>query len=516
MKSMAKRIIPHMVWVMVCASIIVFSGVSSSNKDGQPLTRDSFAKVAAKTLPAVVSININHPFTGKENPLEQFGEGPFGGQIPDELKPNKDFWEFFEFHRPQIPDELLKQDEQGRRWIPVAGGSGCIIRKDGYIVTNRHVIEPAIDNDKVDLVVALHDGRVFSREKKEVEIKGADELRDVAVLKINASDLPTLEWGDSGDLQIGDWVLAVGNPLDLEGTASEGIVSQKHRHIEKAPIEDLLQTTAMINPGNSGGALVDLDGQLVGINMAIATNTGRWQGVGFAVPSSDAKWIAESIVEHGKVIQGYIGVTMSEETAQRMSNQTAKYYDLPKPEGVLIDDCSPNGPAAKAGLKKGDVIVSVKDETGKVSEIKKNEDLLVAIASRKVGASVEVTYYRGGAKKTASVVIAERPSGKELEELKGAATPELRKGNIKDMGVILKEITDPEKGLQIVRVDPKGPAAKAEPIALKAGDIIKEVDDVAVATPDDVRNALKSGGKEGMHRVRFIRQNLESQTYVKF
>ncbi|MCX7045881.1 MAG: trypsin-like peptidase domain-containing protein [Candidatus Sumerlaeota bacterium] len=516
MRTMAKKLAPHALWLSVCLAVVLFYGASPSNKDSEPLTRNSIAKVAAKTLPAVVSIQVNHEIEsmqGGGNPLKD---------LPEELKPFKDFFKFYRFRTPnQIPDdEMFEKDEQGRLWMPMAGGSGVLIRKDGYIVTNRHVVEGAKDNDKINIIVTLHQDpdkasdqpREFSRSKGEVKIVGVDILRDLAVLKIDAKrDLPYLGWGDSDTLRIGDWVVAVGNPLELEGTASEGIVSQKHRQINKAAIEDLLQTTAMINPGNSGGALVDLDGDLIGINMAIATNTGRWQGVGFAIPSKQAKWVTDSIIKEGRVIQGYLGVTMSRETLDRMSQQTMKYYKLPKAEGVLLEVVVKDGPAAKAGLKKDDAIVSLKIND-KEYPTKDNGDLLTAVASQPIDTKADIIYYRDGEKKTTSVTLTERPKDEKIAEM--MKTPEERKGEIKRIGITVKSREGDEPGLDVIKVEPGSPAAKAEPMALKEGDIIKEIEDTATKTADDAQQALKGPGKDGMFKVRFFRGDREYMTYL--
>ena len=194
-------------------------------------------------------------------------------------------------------------------------GSGVIIREDGYLVTSNHVIAEV---NPEDIEITLPDGRSFGQ----VALVGTDDLTDLAVLKVEGKDLPHLNWGDSEKLEVGDIVVAVGNPLEFNNSVSEGIVSAKHRVIKKAPIEDLIQTTAMINPGNSGGALVNLDSELVGINMAIATSTGMWSGLGFAIPSKTARGVTDQIIASGKVGRGYLGIEMS--AAHRQHRQAAR------------------------------------------------------------------------------------------------------------------------------------------------------------------------------------------------
>jgi len=202
---------------------------------------------------------------------------------------------------------------------------------------------------------------------------------------------------------------------------------------------------------------------------------------------------------------------MSPETNTRMSKQTAKYYKLPEPKGVLIDEAKEGGPAAKGGLQKGDVIVELK--VGKETfPIENNQDLLEAVASQPVDTKAQVTYYRDGQKRTTTVTLVERPSFEQLkEEMK---SPEERKGGVSELGLTLQEITEPIAGVRIMKIAEKSAAAKAEPIRLQPGDVITEVDDVPVKTPDDVRRILKEKGVEGQHRIKFTRQNREAVTYV--
>ena len=506
----------HLAWMGVCAGIlIIVSALALSTRNDVPLTRSTLANVANKTLPAVVSIAVQHPVRVGDS-ARRPGAPP--AELEEELRRRfrgfEDFFEFFQFPQDAFPERRFEQDEEGRSWVPVAGGSGVLIRKNGYLVTNSHVIGAAINSETVDILVTTNDGQTFNRRNGQVEVVGYDALRDLAVLKIDADDLPYLEWGDSRELEIGEWILALGNPLDLEGTASQGIVSQKHRKINKAAIEDLLQITAMINPGNSGGALVNLDGKLVGINVAIATNTGRWQGVGFAIPSEHAQWVTDSIVEHGRVMQGYIGVRMSEETDGRMSRQAARYHGLPQPGGMLIESVTPGGAADQAGLQRGDVVVQVR-EGNQSFEIATNRDLLAAVASRKIGAEVEFTFYRNGEKKTTTVTIAERPPVDELSRILDTQETEAKPGRFDSMGVTVDEVQEPDAGLQITDIDAEGPAATAEPFKMQKDDIITEVNGQDVRTLDDLKSALEGGGRDGLHRIKFLRSNSEAQTYVK-
>lgn len=502
MSQIRSRFQVHALWLFVCVGIVAAMGVAFSTKNGEPLTRGTFVNVADSTLPAVVSITINHSF-GEESP----GKSPFGFKSPEG---------FFEF---RLPEEMLEKDEEGRRWMPVSGGSGVIIRPNGYIVTNYHVVVAAEDNDKVQLTIHLEgegdEEREFTGDA--IEIVATDRLRDLAVLKVDAKDLPSLEWGDSDELAIGEWVLAVGNPLDLKGTASQGIVSQKHRKLNPSGIDDLLQTTAMINPGNSGGALVNLDGELVGINVAIASTTGRWQGVGFAIPSSQAKWVTDSIVKHGRIIQGYVGVQMSPDSAEALSEMNRRYYKLPSRSGVLVTlvpESDPPTPAMKAGLRKGDVIVELKQKDN-VYEVTRNSDLLKTVARMAPGTKLQVTYYRDGKKRTTSMTIAERPGDDVLykEEETTPKKPEPAKG--KKLGIGLKvEVAEGDlPGLRVVSVEEDSAASKAEPISIRAGDIITEINDVEIASVEDASKALKA--RKDFHKFTLQRGQYSRTTFVE-
>ena len=315
----------------------------------------TLAPLVKKVLPAVVNVSVQMKAGGPQADEDQDqnqeqDQGQDQGQDQDQDKgpqagPQQGL--------PQSPfDEFLRRFfHEGPGGAPMnpraqrmALGSGFIIDPSGYIVTNNHVVE---NGDKVTVI--------FQDDSKHTaKVVGRDDKTDLALLKIDApKPLPYVEWGDSNAVQVGDWVLAVGNPFGLGGTVSSGIVSARGRDIHEGPYDDFLQIDASINRGNSGGPTFNLDGRVIGINTAIYSPNGGSVGIGFAIPSSLAKPVIEQLKEHGKVERGWLGVQIQEVTPE-----LAKSLGLPKPEGALVADVTPGGPAQKIGIKQGDVILS--------------------------------------------------------------------------------------------------------------------------------------------------------------
>ncbi|MBW2038898.1 MAG: Do family serine endopeptidase [Deltaproteobacteria bacterium] len=269
-------------------------------------------------------------------------------------------------------------------------GSGVIITQDGYIITNNHVISKA-----TQIKVSLADKREF-----EARIVGTDPKTDVAILKIDGKDLHFIPLGDSDNARVGDIVLAIGNPFGIGQTVTMGIISAKGRsNVGIVDYEDFIQTDAAINPGNSGGALVNIEGDLIGINTAIISRTGGYQGIGFAIPSNIAKAVMEGIIEHGRVIRGWLGVSV-----QEITPQIAAEFGLQKPGGALIVEIQPRSPAAKAGLRRGDIVLSYGDE-----KIEEAMELRNLVATTPVNTRVELNIWRKGQFKKSNVVIEELP-----------------------------------------------------------------------------------------------------------
>ncbi|HEX5171857.1 MAG TPA: Do family serine endopeptidase [Cyclobacteriaceae bacterium] len=322
-----------------------------------------FSNVAEKATPSVVHIMS----TLKESSAQVF-------EIPD---PFKDFF----------GDQFLQPNQKVEPQPRVGSGSGVIIRPDGYIVTNNHVVDGA---SRID--VTLNDNRTLS-----AEVVGTDPNTDLALIKVDAKDLPTIIVGNSDNLRVGEWVLAIGNPFNLESTVTAGIVSAKGRNInileDKAAIESFIQTDAAINPGNSGGALVDINGNLIGINTAIATPTGVYAGYGFAVPSNIMKKVVEDLINYGKVQRGFLGVTI-----RNLDSKLVKEKNLSINEGVYVDSLMDGGAAKDAGIKAGDVIIKLDN-----NDIKTSAQLQEGIARHNPGDKVDLTVVRKGSEKVIPV-----------------------------------------------------------------------------------------------------------------
>jgi len=444
--------------------------VPAAEAPDQPLTRYTFRNVAKKAAPAVVNIKIKSNIV-----LGRNAQIPPGYGLDDKTR------EYLE--RLFDSESWNLRPDYGNDYKYARSGSGVLVRGDGYIVTSEHVVGGV---DEGDLEVSLPDGRSFT----EIEIVGTDRLTDLAVIKIKdakTSDLPHVEWGDSEQLQVGDHVMAIGNPLDFTNSVSEGIISAKHRTINKAAIEDLMQTTAMINPGNSGGALVDLDARLVGINMAIATSTGMWSGLGFAIPSKTVKTVAEQIINKGKALRGYLGIRM-----ENLTIGVAKHLGYDKDYGIVVEDITPGTAAEKAGLQNYDIIASVNGE-----KIEDYSDMHKNIGNLMAGVTVKLEVWRdqGDGKLTqldVPVVLGERPDDQSLEAngSRPAKSPSLPGTRPDDKMLGMKVIPAPSgTGLKVEEVSPKSPVEGA---GVRSGDVILEVNRKSVSSVDEFKDALKA------------------------
>jgi len=427
-------------------------GIESLRQTGR-----AFRNVAKKVSPAVVFIKVE-----KEAEVSS-QELPFGDEF---------FRRFF-----GAPPNMPHQRRQApRKHRAVGQGSGFIISPDGLIMTNNHVV-----GDADEVVVRLLDGREFK-----AETIGTDPATDVAIIKIDASDLPFLRLGDSDKLEVGDWVLAVGNPFGLSHTLTAGIVSAKGRSgMGLNDYENFIQTDAAINPGNSGGPLVDLDGRVVGMNTAIFSRSGGYMGIGFAIPINMAKQIRDQLVKHGKVTRGRLGVYI-----QDLTRELADSFGLDKNKGILVAQVIKDSPAEKAGLKRGDVITELEGHpVGKVAEFRNK------IALTTPGTSLTLTIVRGGDEQKIKVVIGELET-----DAKGRPTPA---STIKRYGLQLQQLTEPlaeqlgyqgEQGVLVAGVED---GSAAEEAGIQKGDLIQEVNRIPVNSPAEVKAALKKTRKGG-------------------
>ena len=433
------------------------------------LPHGSYAPLLKKVTPAVVKIVT----TTKVAETEQ-------QQMPGMDDP---FWRHF------FGDQFGGRGFRGQPAPEIQHGlgSGVIITKDGYILTNNHVVDGA-----KEVKVTLQDGREFT-----AKVIGRDPKSDVAVVKIDANDLPTVPLADSGKVEVGDVVLAIGNPFGVGQTVTSGIVSAKDRgNMGIEDYEDFIQTDAAINPGNSGGALVDINGRLIGINTAILSRSGGSQGVGFAIPSNLARTVMESLVKHGKVTRGYLGVMI-----QNVTPDLAQEFKLKENQGALVSDVVPNGPADKAGLKDGDVVLSYNSHP-----VTDSRRLQLDVAETKPGSTVPMEIIRDGSKKTLNVTVKSLPAkGEELAQNNSGNTEDT--GTLNGVGVSdidqqahdQFKIPDTVKGAVITQVDPSSAAAQA---GLKPGDVIQEINRHAVSSADDaIKLTEKSDNKRTLVRV---------------
>jgi serine protease Do len=356
----------------------------TKNNDGDIVPLD-FTKVAAQVTDAVVHIKSS-----------QKVQNPFG-QNPQYRSPFDDFFRDF-FGPPQGQRQRPQQPQ--RPQYRVGTGSGVVISTDGYIVTNNHVIDNADD-----IEVTLSDNRNLK-----ATVIGTDPSTDLALLKIEGNDLSTLQFVDSDQVQVGEWVMAVGNPFNLTSTVTAGIVSAKGRNInilqEQYAVESFIQTDAAINPGNSGGALVNLRGELIGINTAIASPTGAYSGYGFAVPTNIVRKVIEDLRDYGVVQRGVLGVMI-----RTVDGNLSKDKDLDVTNGVYVDSLMENSAAGAAGIQPGDVIIAVDGQA-----VETSPELQEAIAQRRPGDEVQVTVNRSGKAKTFAVVLNNREGSTALVE----------------------------------------------------------------------------------------------------
>ncbi len=424
----------------------------------------AFETVAKQVEPAVVNISteqIVHA-TGSAMP------DPFGGLFGDDSP--------FSGLFGQVPHDMKQRSL----------GSGFVVDSAGYVLTNNHVVK-----DATKIKVRLQDGRTV-----DATVVGTDPQTDLAVLRIKASNLHTVRMANSDQVGVGEWVLAFGSPFGLEETMTAGIISAKGRVIGAGPYDNFLQTDAAINPGNSGGPLVNLNGEVVGINTMILSESGGFQGIGLAIPSAMAESVYRQLVSNGKVTRGWLGVHIQDMTAE-----LAKSFNMSEPKGVLVAQVDPDSPAAKAGLRSGDVILSY---NGK--EIQNARDLSLAVAETKVGVPAELKVLRDGGTSTLRVSIGERPD--DLAQTSGAPAEEQRG----KLGITVENITpdvagemnlSSRSGALVTEVRPGSPADEG---GVRPGDVIREIDHKAVRSAADLSSAVRELKKGQTVLLRIDRQ----------
>ena len=411
----------------------------------------AFVEVAKKVQPSVVNITTEKTITMR--PWDRFGEDFFRGS------PFEDFFRGF-----GSPRERGREYKQKQR----SGGSGVIVDKEGYILTNNHVVEGA---EKVK--VRLNDGREFT-----ATLKGQDSRTDLAVLYIKAKDLPVAALGDSDKLEVGEWAIAIGSPFGLEHTVTVGVISAKGRSgLGTGTYEDFIQTDASINPGNSGGPLLNIDGEVIGINaMIIQPGT----GIGFAIPINMAKQILNDLIKYGKFVRPWLGIS-----AQDLTPEMMEYFKVKEKEGVLVGQVYPGTGAEKAGLASGDIIKSVDDKP-----VKTVNELVKEIQKKKVGQKLKLNIIRDGKPMTIDVTSTAMPEKAELtkereeeEEKMGAKVQELT-----PQLVARYRISGIKQGVIVVSVED---GSLADEIGLQEGDVILEINRKKIENLKDYEKAMK-------------------------
>ncbi len=457
-----------------------------------PQRPSSFADLAERLLPAVVNIATRQTARGP-NTRPEIPQFPPGS-------PFEEFFRDFFDHRNDTPQ---------RR--PLSLGSGFIVDPQGYIVTNNHVIDGADE-----ITVVLHDNTNLP-----AELIGRDERTDIAILRVHPSEpLTAVGWGDSDTLRVGDWVLAIGNPFGLGGTVTAGIISARARNIQAGPYDDFLQTDAAINRGNSGGPLFNLAGEVVGVNTAIYSPTGGSVGIGFAVPSSLARSVADQIIRFGHTRRGWMGVRI-----QSVTPEIAESIGLDSPRGALVASVTPGGPAEAAGIQAGDVIVEFNGR-----EIPEMRRLPRVVAETAVDSEASVVLWRQGQTRTVQVrlgelEVAEREGLLETTppdqpQTPGGGKPEGAERQLSALGLSLAPVDDEMRrqynlgssveGVVITEVTPGSPAAEK---GLRAGEVILEVSQERVSSPNDVTERIRQARQAGRRSVLLLVQREQGEQH---
>lgn len=426
----------------------------------------SFSKLVADTRPAVVSVLVKRG-TAKQNVTNS-------QQIPEHFK------EFFKrFQMPGGSSPRFGMPGAPNNHPVIGQGSGFFISKDGYIVTNNHVVDGA-----KDINVRLHDGTTL-----EAKLIGTDAKTDLAVLKVDGSNFTHVKFGDSDTAKVGDWVVAVGNPFGLSGTATAGIVSARGRDIGSGPYDDFIQIDASINKGNSGGPAFNRRGEVIGVNTAIFSPTGGNVGIGFAVPANIANDVVDSLITHGTVKRGWLGVVI-----QPISEDLADAFGLKNRDGALISSVSDNSPASKAGLKSGDVVMSFGEEP-----IKTPRDLSKAVAGTNPNERVQVNVMRDGKRLAFDIAV------DELETKQTAMTTQPEGKDKPKLGLMLKNT---DQGVVITGVAPGSPAAEKN---IQSGDMIAEVGGRKVKSIEEIKKEI---AKTQQGSILMLVKNKHGSRYV--
>jgi serine protease Do len=458
------------------AIVAADAAAPASSETPEPLVRalPDFSQLVERCGPAVVNVEV----------VEKTQPGGLQG-----LSPNDPFYDFFKRFGVPAPGQGPRGSQP-----PVRGaGSGFIISPDGYILTNTHVVANA-----EEVTVRLTDRREFP-----AKVLGADERTDVAVIKINATNLPTVRLGDPTRIRPGQWVLAIGSPFGFDNSATAGIISATSRSLQGENYVPFIQTDVAVNPGNSGGPLFNMAGEVIGINSQIFSRTGGFMGLSFAIPIDVAKNVEEQIIKTGRVVRGRIGVTI-----QDLNAQLAESFGLDRPRGALVSSVEKDSPAGHAGVQPGDVILGVGGHP-----IEHYGELSGAIASMKPGADVTLQVWRAGHQQDVNVRIAELKDQPQTAANEAAPQGHGASSHASALGLTVRPLTAQEKsqagapqaGLLVEEVT--GPAAAAE---VEPGDVILGVNGKRVRTTQELQDAAKAAGKN----VALLVQREDAQIFI--
>jgi serine protease Do len=456
--------VPEQVVIREASPVKLTKDVASDNPQVQ---LPDLTKAAEKSVHAVVHIQVKM--------LEQSSGGD-----------NDLFDWFFGW-----PGQGQRRYRQQAPQYAMASGSGVIISPEGYIVTNNHVVD-----DAVTVQVILNDNRQFK-----AKVIGRDPNTDIALVKIDAKDLPYLVWGNSEALKLGEWVLAVGNPYSLSSTVTAGIVSAKSRGdlgiiSGQMPIESFIQTDAAVNPGNSGGALVNVNGDLIGINTAIASQTGSYSGYSFAIPATIARKVVDDIKKYGVVQRALLGIAPRE-----VNDSIAKAYNSGKMEGVLVQGTEENGAAQKAGIKKGDIIIAINGNT-----VNTPSQLREQIGKYSPGNEVTVTYKRKGDLKDVKVIL-RSPKGDTTTVKEASSNLGAEFGPVSQRDMERLQI---DGGVQVTDLN----AGKLKDAGVKIGFIITDINKMAISSKEDIDRAFNSASSKKPILIEGIYPNGDWMYYV--